>query len=186
VSRTLTHEEPSRRFRIELRLYAGWTKGFTRSDYFKALVSIRETFDLNSLFPSSRVAVSAEIGFGDRLLDGADSRLNAGLGIHLPNTLRQQEAGGRPSAVTISDRALARLQRAETLLAAAGRTEDDDLYDRIGARHDRALRRLLTTPAPHAVALADKIDLLVRHQAWEFTFADAALASLQHDARRLA
>lgn len=102
----------------------------------------------------------------------------------MPDQVRHEDAAG-PCAVTVWDRPLARLQRAETLLAAAGRTEDDDLYDRIGARHDRALRRLLTTPAPHAAALADKIDLLVRHQAWEFTFADAALASLRQDARRL-
>lgn len=95
VSRTLVQEAPLERFRLELRLYAGWTKGFTRSDYFRALVGIREGFDLDAMFPSARVNVSAEIGFGDRLIDCGPDRLNAGLGIHLPNTLRQQEGGGR-------------------------------------------------------------------------------------------
>jgi hypothetical protein len=58
--------------------------------------------------------------------------------------------------------------------------------DRLGARHDRALVRLLTTPAPDAAALADKLDLLIAHQASELRAGDACLAALEADARGLA
>jgi hypothetical protein len=87
-------EGPNERFRVDLRLYSGWTKGFTRSDYYKAVNTLSEAFDLDALFPSSRIAVTPHLGFGDRLLDAMESRLNLGLGVHLPNTLRQQEGGG--------------------------------------------------------------------------------------------
>lgn len=87
--------------------------------------------------------------------------------------------------VTLWDRAKARFQAADAALAALARTPDEDLYDRAGTRHDRALVRLLRTPAPHAAALADKIDLLIAHRAWEFRAGDACLGALQRDARRL-
>jgi len=106
VSKTLVAEAPNNRFRVDLRLYSGWTKGFTRSDYYKAITSLTEAFDLDALFPSSKIAVTPNLGFGDRLLEGLDTRLNPGLGVHLPNTLRQQEGGG-PWREKMVDTALA-------------------------------------------------------------------------------
>jgi hypothetical protein len=76
------------------------------------------------------------------------------------------------------NRAKARFQEADTALAALAGTPDEDRYDRAGTRHDRALVRLLRTPAPH--------DLLIAHQAWEFRAAGACLTTLSADARRLA
>ena len=87
--------------------------------------------------------------------------------------------------VTLWNRARARFEAADAALSALAGTPDEDLYDRAGTRHDCALVRLLRTPAPHAAALADKIDLLIAHQAWEFRAADACLAALSADARRL-
>jgi hypothetical protein len=84
------------------------------------------------------------------------------------------------------NRAKARFHKADAALAALAGNPDEDRYDRAGTRHDRALVRLLRTPAPHAAALADKIDLLIAHQAWEFRAADACLAALSADARSLA
>ncbi len=105
----------------------------------------------------------------------------------MPDQVRHDEEVPDPSRmVTLWDRANARFQAADTALAALAGTADEDLYDRAGTRHDRALVRLLRTPAPHAAALADKIDLLIAHQAWEFRAADACLAALSADARRLA
>ncbi len=95
VSKMLSTEAPNNRFRLELRLYCGWTKGFTRSDYYRAVTGLTEVFDLDALFPSSRISVLAEIGYGDRLLECRPARENTGLGAHLPNTLRQQEGSGR-------------------------------------------------------------------------------------------
>ncbi|HEY0150341.1 MAG TPA: hypothetical protein VGB70_15235 [Allosphingosinicella sp.] len=90
------------------------------------------------------------------------------------------------NAVTLWDRALSRFQVADAQLAALAGTQDEDRYDRAGTRHVSALVRLLRTPAPHAAALADKLDLLIAHQAWEYRAGDACLAALSADARRLA
>jgi hypothetical protein len=81
---------------------------------------------------------------------------------------------------------LAAFTAADTAIRAAAHSEDEELYDRLGERHDRALVRLLRTPAPNAAALAAKLDLLVEHQAWELTAGDACLAAVQSDAHRLA
>lgn len=94
---------------------------------------------------------------------------------------------GRASSRAVADwdRALSRFRAADAALAAA-RGADDDTFDRLLARHNRALSRLLRTPAPDAAALAVKLDALVAHQAWELTFAAPALAAIRRDARRLA
>jgi hypothetical protein len=89
-------------------------------------------------------------------------------------------------AVTLWDRAKARFGQADAELTALAGGPDDTLYDRAGTRHDRALVRLLRTPAPGAAALADKIDFLIAHQAWELRAGDACLAALSADAHRLA
>jgi hypothetical protein len=81
---------------------------------------------------------------------------------------------------------LSRYQKAEAALAAAAHTEDEDLYDRLGARHDRALQRLLRAPAPHLAALAAKLDLALDERAGEFIGDAAAMKALKQDARRLA
>lgn len=90
VTRIITEEDPLGRFRLFVRLYCGWTKGFTRSDYFKAIAGLTDTFDIDLIFPSSRISVSSDIEYGDRLIDALSTRQNGGLGIHLPNTLRNQ------------------------------------------------------------------------------------------------
>jgi hypothetical protein len=82
-------------------------------------------------------------------------------------------------------RALAAWRRADAAISAASHSQDEDLYDRLGARHDRALVRLLTTPAPDGTALADKLDLAIAHQIWELTAGAACLGALRRDARRL-
>jgi hypothetical protein len=83
-------------------------------------------------------------------------------------------------------KALARFQAADTALAAAARTSDEDLYDRLGTRHERALQRLLRTPAPTIAALALKLDLALYEDALEFLGDEAAMKALKQDARRLA
>jgi hypothetical protein len=59
-------------------------------------------------------------------------------------------------------------------------------YSTAFGRFNRALARLLRTPAPQVAALAVKLDLLVAHQVWELTFAETSLAALRRDAVRLA
>ena len=82
--------------------------------------------------------------------------------------------------------ALRRLSEAEAFLVQAGDTQDERLYDRLGARRDAALKALLRTPAPHLAALAFKLDLLIAEQAWEITGGELCLAALRRDAHRFA
>jgi hypothetical protein len=81
---------------------------------------------------------------------------------------------------------LALFKKADAALAAAVHTEDEDLYDRLGVRHERALQRLLRTPAPHLAALAAKLDLALDERTVEFFGDAAAMKALKQDARRLA
>jgi len=82
--------------------------------------------------------------------------------------------------------ALDRFREADSRLAAAAHGEDERLYDRLGARHDSAVKALLRTPAPTLVALAFKLDLLISEQAWEMTGGELCLGSLRRDVYRFA
>src|SRR3954470_2841340 len=84
------------------------------------------------------------------------------------------------------DKALARFRAADSALAAAAHTEDEDLYDRLGIRHERALQRLLRTPAPTVAALALKLDLALDERAGECIGDSVAMKELKRDANRLA
>ena len=83
-------------------------------------------------------------------------------------------------------RALARYARAEAGLEAVAHVEEDDVYDRALGRHNAALARLLRTAAPDLAAAAAKLDLILRHQVFELSFGEAALAALRRDLRRFA
>jgi len=93
---------------------------------------------------------------------------------------------GESSAVTIWDRAFAVLQKAQAALDAVAHIPDEDLYDRVGARHERALQRLLRTPAPDLPALAAKLELALDERSGEFFGDSAAMKAIKRDARRLA
>jgi len=99
------------------------------------------------------------------------------------------DVGGRNAdqsrTVTKWDRALARCRRAEAALAAAGHEPDEELYGDLVVAFNRALERLLRTPAPDLPALALKIDLTIDQSAWELTGGESCLASLERDTRRL-
>jgi hypothetical protein len=97
-------------------------------------------------------------------------------------TLKQVQGDG---GVANWDRALARFHRAEAALAAA-ESADEDAYDRLAARCDAAMCRLLRTPAPNCTALAAKLEMTVRHLVWELSGGEACLAALTRDAWRLA
>jgi hypothetical protein len=102
----------------------------------------------------------------------------AGTAVFMDPGLRRDD-GGR------WDRALARYRRAEAALAAAAHTSDEALYDRLGETHEKALQRLLLTPAPTIAALATKLDLALYEDAVEFMGNLAAMRALKADARRL-
>ena len=83
-------------------------------------------------------------------------------------------------------RALARFDAAQAALDAAESEPDEEVYDRLGARHEVALQRLLRTPAPTLAALARKLDLALDERSGEYFGDEAAMKALKQDARRLA
>ena len=114
--------------------------------------------------------------------------------VFMDSGFRRNDDDAESFVVTIGDRAIARSQKAQAALDAAAHTPDEDLYDRLGARHTRALRRLLRTPAPDLPALAAKpvlsevegLDLALDERSGEF-FGDAAdMKAIKRDVRRLA
>jgi hypothetical protein len=82
--------------------------------------------------------------------------------------------------------ALAHYRTCDAALAAAAHTEDEDLYDRLGERHEDALQTLLSTPAPDVAALALKLDLALDERTLEYFGDLAGMQALKEDARRLA
>lgn len=81
-------------------------------------------------------------------------------------------------------KALARYTRAEAEIEALKHCEDDDLYDRAVGRQIATLGRLLKAPAPDLGAAARKLELIVRHAAYELSYGEAAFAALIGDLQR--
>jgi hypothetical protein len=84
------------------------------------------------------------------------------------------------------ERAAAGYARAVLGIERVAHTEDDDLYDRALGRHNRALSRLLRAAAPDLGAVAEKLELIVRHSVFELSFGEAALETLRRDVRGFA
>ena len=83
-------------------------------------------------------------------------------------------------------RALARYERAEAEIEALRHSEDENLYDRAADRQLATLGGLLKAPAPDLASAAWKLELIVRHVAWELRYGDDAFSVLLADLRRFA
>jgi len=103
----------------------------------------------------------------------------------LPSPIGRSEQSNS-FAVTKWDRALKRFRRAEATLASVAHSEDDELYDRMLGRFNRALRGLVRAPATDFAAFSVKLDLAVDHEIAALTGGEACMAALKRDARRLA
>ncbi|HEY0314259.1 MAG TPA: hypothetical protein VGC56_17430 [Allosphingosinicella sp.] len=75
---------------------------------------------------------------------------------------------------------------ADAAIGAARHPDDEALYDRLGDRHDAAMKRMLRTPAPDLGALAVKLETLFGEQVWEMRGGALLLAAVLRDARRFA
>jgi hypothetical protein len=80
-------------FRVNLRFYHGWFKGFEETVNRKAIKSVLATTDFSTLSTRQNVVFNAEVGFGDCLLSALSSRMHIKPAIHLPNTLRNRISG---------------------------------------------------------------------------------------------
>jgi hypothetical protein len=107
ISRTLGPLDQSARFEVSLRLYHGWHKGFEPTANWRALTTIAAGADFSLLSTKSNVSIRPEITFGNRLLQALDQRLHPRLGIHLPNTLRQDPRLIRGEGERMVDTAMA-------------------------------------------------------------------------------
>jgi hypothetical protein len=103
----------------------------------------------------------------------------------MPDQVRHDE-GGRDDEQGKWAKALAGYARAEAGLDALAQCEDHRVYDGALGRHNAALARLLRCPAPDLGAVAEKLDLILRHQVFELTFAQPSLAALRRDIRGFA
>lgn len=100
--------------------------------------------------------------------------------------LRRRIPSSPRAGVEEWNRAVAAFRRAQAILDAALHEPDEDRYGDLVVAFNRALRRLLRTPAPDLSALSLKLDLAVAQSAWELTGGEACMAALKRDAQRLA
>lgn len=127
VGRALRRER--QRFRVSLRLYHGWHRGWQPTDGLKAAVRAVGGIDFAAL-SGERIEFSPAVQYGHTLLAALSERRHARPSLHLPNTLRRQ-GRGQPSTEKMVDTALAadllawaRLFPSEWALVLA---EDDDV-----------------------------------------------------------
>ena len=128
IAQCLADIDPSKRFKVVIRLYHGWHKGYEPTANRKAAQVVVGRADFATLSQRPTVVFSPNVGFGDRLTTALDRRLHARLGIHLPNTLRKRYSKVEEKMV---DTALA-ADVVSTAYREAGDwivvvTEDDDL-----------------------------------------------------------
>ena len=87
------------RYRVRLRLYAGWHEGTTRTDYFRGVAKVRQKY-ANGIreYCGGRVAFLGGydgVQFGARLACASDRRLVRKYDVHLLDTLRHRD--GKPT-----------------------------------------------------------------------------------------
>ncbi|WP_157275755.1 hypothetical protein [Pelomonas sp. Root1444] len=94
VARCLASIDGSLRFRVALRLYHGWHKGYEVTPNRKAAQITVAKADFASLSQRPNVVFSPLVEFGDHLLEASASRLHRKLGCHLSDTVRPRSRGG--------------------------------------------------------------------------------------------
>ncbi|MFM9896863.1 hypothetical protein ACKVM4_28955, partial [Achromobacter xylosoxidans] len=128
ISRCLQTLDSSLRFRVQLRLYHGWHKGYEPTANKKAITYVLASTNCADLSSVRNVVFESNVGYGDRLLHALPQRLHEKLGIHLPNTLREQKG-------ILGEKMVDTAMAADVVLAAANEprewilvvAEDDDL-----------------------------------------------------------
>ncbi len=83
IARCLSDLDSSMRFKVAMRLYHGWHKGYEPTANRKAAQVVVGRADFATLSQRPNVVFSPNVGFGDRLTSALDRRLHARLAIHL-------------------------------------------------------------------------------------------------------
>jgi hypothetical protein len=105
IGRALVRNNPTARFRVALRLYHGWHKGWEPTDGLRAIVATASPVELAALAHST-VRFSERLDYGHTLLSALPTRRHQNPAVHLPNTLRQQNRDS-PREEKMVDTALA-------------------------------------------------------------------------------
>ena len=130
IGKVLAERNPSARFRVGLRVYHGWHKGFEPTENRKAMAAVVAETDFADLSPSPHVNISPDVRYGDDLLAALPERRHVRPAIHLPATLRRPDKHS-PFAEKMVDTALAAdllaLARDEPRDWALVLSEDDDV-----------------------------------------------------------
>ena len=92
IAKCVSHLDSNRNFKVVIRLYHGWHKGYEPTANRKAAQVVVARADFGALSQRPNVVFSPNVGFGDRLTSALDRRLHPQLAIHLPNTLRSRSA----------------------------------------------------------------------------------------------
>jgi hypothetical protein len=90
IAKCLTEKDPTARFRVSMRLYYGWHKGYEPTQGRKAAQVLIGKTDFATLSTKPNVIFSPLVTFGDKLTNALDRRLHQRLSIHLPNTVRER------------------------------------------------------------------------------------------------
>ena len=129
ISQCLADREPNRNFRVELRLYHGWHKGYEPTARRRAASTVLSRTDFAALSSKPSVVYSPNVAYGDHLLHALSRRLHSKLGIHLPNTYRHRHGvvweEKMVDTALASDVVLAAHQDPNEWIVVV--TEDDDL-----------------------------------------------------------
>jgi len=129
VARCLASVDGALRFRVSMRLYHGWHKGYEPTANRKAAQVIIAGTDFAALSQRTNVVFSPNVEFGDRLMHASAERLHRRLDCHLPNTVRNRygteiEEKMVDTALAADVVASAHRDRANWIMIV---TEDDDL-----------------------------------------------------------
>lgn len=129
IARCLDDLDSTKRYRVAMRLYHGWHKGFEPTANRKAAQTVIGRTDYATLSQRPNVVFSPNVEFGDRLSNALDRRLHLRLGIHLPNTVRKRfnddfEEKMVDTALAVDVVATAHRDETDWIVVV---TEDDDL-----------------------------------------------------------
>jgi hypothetical protein len=90
LARCLADVGSLNRYRVNLRLYFGWHKGYEPSPGLKAARTVLARADFAVLSQRANVIFSPSVEYGCRLSNALQRRLHARLAIHLPNSVRRR------------------------------------------------------------------------------------------------
>lgn len=94
LAKCLASIDDKQKFRVSMRLYHGWHKGYAATANRKAAKITIAKADFSTISQKPNVIFSPLVEFGDNLLEADDARLNQKLGCHLPDTVRDRPKGG--------------------------------------------------------------------------------------------